>query len=201
MKMLPGLIRATRWLSDLFDALSEELEVERLRRVSFTPPAQVAVVASEPSFTYPATKPDWRDVDHLTGPSLDDDLIDRVDREFTTALAKVRYHNYEVAIQSTNPAQFPHCDARVLHAPTECEYCDMHENWQTFRTGMGIAFTGHEPRSDEVACPADAARPPGSPSDHRHWGGNKPTGSLGDPSWPAESAASLMLYGDRGGRA
>lgn len=52
-----------------------------------------------------------------------------------------------------------------------------------------------------VPCPADAARPPTADNDHRRWGGNRPTSAMGDPSWPAESAASRMMYGDFGGRA
>ena len=67
---------------------------------------------------------------------------------------------------------------------------------------------GHEeggcrpyPADDILPCPADFARPPGSSADHRRWGGNKPTGASGDPSWPRETAASVMMYGDKGGRA
>ncbi len=132
-------------------------------------------------------------------------------------------------------AQFPHCDQRVLHAPSDgCEFCNDRPEWQELRNAWGIAFTGHTPlaslpkcgqevhgysRADRcqrheghdgdcsparewerLPCPADAARPPGSPSDHRRWGGNKPTSATGDPSWPAETAASRALYGDRGGR-
>lgn len=97
-------------------------------------------------------------------------------------------------------ALFPHCDARILHAPGECEYCDRHPKEQQDRIECGIAFTGHEPAEGQVSCPADVARPPDSPSDHRHWAGNKPTSADGDPSWPAESLASQMFYGDHGGR-
>src|SRR5437868_7186472 len=98
---------------------------------------------------------------------------------------------------------FPHCDQRILHAPTECEYCDDHADWQALRTAWGIAFTGHKPDGEWITtpCPADAARPAGSRADHRRWGGNKPTTAKGDPSWPMESTASLMMYGDDGGRA
>ena len=53
---------------------------------------------------------------------------------------------------------------------------------------------------EQMPCPSDAARPPGAPNDHRRWGGNKPTSAAGDPSWPAESVASVMMYGDKGGR-
>lgn len=58
-----------------------------------------------------------------------------------------------------------------------------------------------QPHHELLPCPADAARPAGSSADHRRWGGNKPTGAAGNPDWPAESAASVMLYGDQGGRA
>lgn len=57
-----------------------------------------------------------------------------------------------------------------------------------------------QPETEALPCPADAARPPGSSADHRRWGGNKPTSAEGDPSWPAETAASAALYGDKGGR-
>jgi hypothetical protein len=66
---------------------------------------------------------------------------------------------------------------------------------------------GHEdeccpvPAWDAMPCPADAARPATATNDHRRWGGNKPTSATGDPSWPAESAASVAMYGDKGGRA
>ncbi len=66
---------------------------------------------------------------------------------------------------------------------------------------------GHEgdchpyPAWDILPCPADFARPPGASNDHRHWAGNKPTSAAGDSSWPRESAASVALYGDQGGRA
>ncbi|HEY3718378.1 MAG TPA: hypothetical protein VGL39_27965 [Jatrophihabitantaceae bacterium] len=86
-------------------------------------------------------------------------------------------------------AQFPHCDQRVLHAPGECEYCDRRPEWQELRTAWGIAFTGHKPAGDWVTlpCPADVARPAGSPADHRQWGGNVTTGWTGTskpaPRW------------------
>jgi hypothetical protein len=104
--------------------------------------------------------------------------------------------------------QFPHCDQRILHAPGECEFCDAHAEWQELRVAWGIAFTGHRPQTPEgmpwlaqLPCPADFHRPQGSDSDHRRWGGNKPTAARGDPSWPVETAASRMFYGDMGGRA
>ena len=80
--------------------------------------------------------------------------------------------------------QYPHCDSRILHAPSECEFCDRHPDWQQLRKRWGIAFTGHEPKDEVVGelpyqvvhkqlpCPADFNRPAESPSDHRQWPGN-----------------------------
>lgn len=67
--------------------------------------------------------------------------------------------------------QFPHCDARVLHAPGECEFCDMHPEWQALRVSWGIAFTGYEPEGSELPDPATHAR--GLDNVHR-WYGNTP---------------------------
>jgi hypothetical protein len=60
--------------------------------------------------------------------------------------------------------QFPHCDARVLHAPGVCEFCDAHQDWQELRKVWGIAFTGQKELRDEkgdilTPCPAEVARP------------------------------------------
>jgi hypothetical protein len=97
---------------------------------------------------------------------------------------------------------FPHCDSRILHAPGECAYCDSQPEWQELRQAWGIAFTGRQPDGAWISlpCAADAARPARAGNDHRRWGGNKPTSAAGDPSWPAETAASRALYGDKGGR-
>ena len=67
---------------------------------------------------------------------------------------------------------FPHCDQRVLHAPGECQHCDMHPQWQELRQAWGICFTGYEPEAKELPCPADFARPGGL---CQVWSGNKPT--------------------------
>lgn len=64
--------------------------------------------------------------------------------------------------------QFPHCDGRILHSPNECEYCDMHPEWQELRIAWGIAFTGYEPEGTELPCPADHARG----DSHKKWRGN-----------------------------
>lgn len=67
--------------------------------------------------------------------------------------------------------QFPHCDARILHRPTTCTYCDTHPEWQAYRIAMGINFTG-ETDSDKAPCPSQRFRP------HQvahQWHGNRPT--------------------------
>lgn len=64
--------------------------------------------------------------------------------------------------------QFPHCDARVLHAPGECKFCDLNPNWQYLRQVWGIAFTGYQPEEKELPCPADYARG----DSHKLWSGN-----------------------------
>lgn len=75
--------------------------------------------------------------------------------------------------------QFPHCDQRILHAPGECEYCDAQPEWQELRKHWGVAFTGHEPKtndhSKELPCPADFNRG----DNHKSWSGNvaRPVGS------------------------
>jgi hypothetical protein len=91
------------------------------------------------------------------------------------------------------PLGAPHCDARILHAPGECEYCDGYPDWQMCRERWGIAFTGHEPKPGQHPCPADVARPPGSDSDHRTWGGNRPTNPGSDI--PPERFDSQVFYG------
>lgn len=102
---------------------------------------------------------------------------------------------------SMGNVQFPHCDSRILHPPKISDYCDRHPEWQRYRVAHKMLFTGEEPREGWLPCPADESRPPGAGNDHRHWAGNKPTSATGDPSWPTESFASQIMYGDKGGRA
>jgi hypothetical protein len=64
--------------------------------------------------------------------------------------------------------QFPHCDPRILHAPKECQFCDMNPGWQYLRQMWGIAFTGYQPEEKELPCPADHARG----DNHTRWHGN-----------------------------
>ena len=65
-------------------------------------------------------------------------------------------------------AQFPHCDSRVLHAPTECVYCDHYPEAQQERIDNKINFTGHHD-TDKKMCPAESAR---ALDNINRWGGN-----------------------------
>ncbi len=40
--------------------------------------------------------------------------------------------------------RFPHCDARILHPPGVCSYCDDCPELQELRRVWGINFTGEE---------------------------------------------------------
>lgn len=71
----------------------------------------------------------------------------------------------------------PHCDARVLHAPGECPFCDAHPEWQRARMLWGISFTG-KPEEGKLLCPSDVARSVGGA---HVWGGNRPTEVTKDP--------------------
>lgn len=109
------------------------------------------------------------------------------------------YLDYDRAVEeSANKCgTIPHCDSRILHHPDECEYCADRPELQQRRRQLKIAFTGHEPKADEIPCEADLERGPGSQADHRRWGGNKPTSALVNPEgWPEESFSSRMLYGE-----
>jgi hypothetical protein len=67
--------------------------------------------------------------------------------------------------------QFPHCDAKVLHAPGECVYCDRRPEWQELRKAWGIAFTGQKNATRKawvdgelkdvpaLTCPSEIDRP------------------------------------------
>lgn len=65
----------------------------------------------------------------------------------------------------------PHCDQAVLHAPGECRWCDERPDWQWLRQLWGIAFTGHPPTDNQIACPSDFRR--GIAEAGRHWPGNR----------------------------
>jgi hypothetical protein len=71
---------------------------------------------------------------------------------------------------------FPHCDPRVLHSFGECEFCDLHPEWQELRVAWGIAFTGWEPDENELQDPATVARPLDVVN---KWGGNRAVGAEG----------------------
>ena len=64
----------------------------------------------------------------------------------------------------------PHCDGLVLHAPSTCQFCDTHPDWQALRVVWGINFTGEEDPKKHP-CPSTAVRP----VDRVHaWPGNRP---------------------------
>lgn len=78
---------------------------------------------------------------------------------------------------------YPHCDPRVLHAPGECEFCDMHAAWQQDRIDNKMLFT-NDPRNQAlieeflktgkldgefVPCPGMLARG----DSIKIWGGNR----------------------------
>lgn len=67
--------------------------------------------------------------------------------------------------------QYPHCDAAVLHAKGECDYCDLHPEWQELRETWGINFTGKNDPAKQP-CPSERNRP--AHVVHR-WHGNRPT--------------------------
>lgn len=98
--------------------------------------------------------------------------------------------------------QFPHCDALVLHAPEECQFCDAHPDWQYLRMHWGIAFTGEDPVAGQVQCPAERERPRDKVN---RWGGNTPSPKGGVfvgykqmyPQYVKPEAAKKFLVGLR----
>lgn len=64
---------------------------------------------------------------------------------------------------------YPHCDSRVLHAPGECEYCDLYPEMQAERVDAGVNFTGHDDRG-KAPCPATQVR---SLETINRWPGNR----------------------------
>lgn len=52
---------------------------------------------------------------------------------------------------------FPHCDAKVLHAPGDCGFCDHFPDMQNARIAWGMNFTG-EHEDNLAPCPAEIAR-------------------------------------------
>lgn len=65
--------------------------------------------------------------------------------------------------------RWPHCDARILHAVGECEYCDMAKDLQSERETLDVSNTGKTNR--RWPCPADLAR---KPEQYNAWSGNRP---------------------------
>jgi hypothetical protein len=83
---------------------------------------------------------------------------------------------------------YPHCDARVLHAPGQCSIRDQYAtDLQEIRQIWGINFTGESDPS-KSQCPAEAARPLETIN---KWGGNT--------AKPNDAELFLDRLGQRGG--
>lgn len=67
--------------------------------------------------------------------------------------------------------KFPHCDARVLHAPGKCKFCDMHPELQKLREIWNISFTGEIDIEGKTRCPAEQIR---AKDMIELWPGNRP---------------------------
>ena len=82
-----------------------------------------------------------------------------------------RVHDGEVTMEDVGLAAFPHCDARVLHPPEECEYCGSEDAkvLREDRERLGVNYTGRKDRP--WPCPAERAR---SMASLNLWDGNRP---------------------------
>lgn len=65
---------------------------------------------------------------------------------------------------------FPHCDARILHKPGTCIYCDKYPNRQQDRVDSNINFS-NENDPNKLPCPSTYLR---SAEIRDRWGGNRP---------------------------
>lgn len=74
---------------------------------------------------------------------------------------------------SMDQTQYPHCNQYVLHAPSACEFCDKHPDWQEQRLNAYVEFTGNEPplMSVWIGCPADIL----FNMQKNKWHGNQPS--------------------------
>ncbi len=89
-------------------------------------------------------------------------------REFALVLAPDLRRTLPPIEDSTRA---PHCDPSILHAPGECEFCDLHPSRQVEREIQRINFTGqHDP--ERAPCPSEFFR---SPTDRDAWGRNRPS--------------------------
>lgn len=96
-----------------------------------------------------------------------EELLDETDRRLGAPVTRP-------SEEYTLHMQYPHCEARILHAPGECKYCDQHSDWQQLRVTWGIAFSGHEPTEEQpIADPADLAVMKGERGDYNQWHGNR----------------------------
>lgn len=66
----------------------------------------------------------------------------------------------------------PHCDPSILHAPGECQFCDLYPHWQALRELWCMNFTGQYD-NDKAPCPSVYFREVGA---RDRWPGNTPEG-------------------------
>ena len=71
--------------------------------------------------------------------------------------------------------RFPHCDARILHLPEECDYCKDATLLQEEREQLDVSNSGHQNRG--WPCPVEKVR---SLKTAHQWHGNAPRHE-GDP--------------------
>lgn len=85
-----------------------------------------------------------------------------------------------------------HCDPRILHPPSECEYCAREEMAQAEREMLGVrntCYEGEQPGRPNP-CPAELAR---SKESLGAWGGNRPVPAV---DYAASSLARSELGTD-----
>lgn len=92
----------------------------------------------------------------------------------------------QTAFSNRETASFPHCDPRVLHAPTLCEFCDERGDLQRLRVSWAINFTGQHDAS-KTTCPAEKAR---GLENLYAWGGNRAKPTVA--SWALKLATDLQ---------
>lgn len=98
----------------------------------------------------------------------------------------------------------PHCDARILHRPEDCQFCARAEVMQMEREMLGVRNTGveGEQAGRKWPCPAELAR---SKESLGAWGGNRPITDVeyaattlrshrGDLGYPGEDAIEVCPF-------
>lgn len=82
---------------------------------------------------------------------------------------RLRWGGHVPDVTASNP-RAPHCDSTILHAPGECQYCDLYPDRQALRELWRTNYTGHH--DDDLApCPSEYFR---SGETRDRWPGNRP---------------------------